>query len=151
MISPARENDKEADAAPKCEDVVEFRKGDVIKPDDIIVNVYNSGTEAGLAGATLDRMVLRGFKRGDAANAPAQCSSQERHDHHRRQELARPCSSWPSSSRARCGSSRSKTSTPGVDVVVGNDFVGIDTKAKRTLKIKKDVSSCTSTTASAAG
>ena len=61
VISPARENDKKSDAGPKCEQVTEFRKGDVIKPDDIVVNVYNAGSQLGAAGGTLDRRVNRGF------------------------------------------------------------------------------------------
>ena len=36
-----------------------------------MVNVYNAGSQAGAAGTTLDRMVNRGFKRGEADNAPA--------------------------------------------------------------------------------
>jgi len=150
VISPARENDKEADAEPKCENVVEFRKGDVIKPDDIIVNVYNAGTEAGLAGATLDRMVIRGFKRGTAANAPSNVRARN----------VTIITNDKTSPTVRLVARQFKGKvryinvddlSPGVDVVVGNEFIGVNAKAKRTLTIKKDVSSCTATTASASG
>jgi hypothetical protein len=150
IISPARENDKEADATPKCDNVVEFRKGDVIKPDDIVVNVYNAGTEAGLAGFTLDRMVNRGFKRGTAANAPSGIEAKN----------VTIITDDKSSPTVRLVARQFKGTVrfvavddlaPGIDIVVGNDFKGIDTSAKRTLKVKTDVSSCTSTSDAASG
>lgn len=150
VISPARENDKDDEAGPKCENVVEFRKGDVIKPDDIIVNVYNSGTEAGLAGATLDQMVNRGFKRGTAANAPGNIRA--KNVTIITDDKGSPTVKLVAAQfKGKVRFAKVEDLTPGVDVIVGNDYRGIDTKAKRTLKIKADVSSCTSTSASASG
>lgn len=148
VISPARENDKEADATPKCEDVVEFRKGDVLKPGVIIVNVYNSGSEAGLAGSTLDRMVNRGFKRGVAENAPPSV----------RAKNVTIVTDDETSPTVRLVAKQFKGTVrfvnvkdlaPGVDVIVGNDFKGVNTKAKKTMVIKTDVTSCTKTTETA--
>jgi hypothetical protein len=150
VISPARENDKQADAGPECEKVAEFRKGDVIRPDDIVVNVYNAGTEPGAAGDTLDQLVNRGFARGEADNAPADVRTRtvvvvtdDKKD---------PTVKLVSNQfKGKVRYVNVDMEAPGISIVIGNDFKGIDRSAKKTLKIKADISSCTESSASASG
>lgn len=150
VISPARENDKKSDAGPKCEQVTEFRKGDVIKPDDIVVNVYNAGSQLGAAGGTLDRMVNRGFKRGEADNAPAGVRTRSvviiTDD-----KTAPTVKLVANQLKGKVRYVDVDVPAPGISIVIGDGFKGIDTSAKKTLKIKADITSCTESSASAAG
>lgn len=150
VISPARENDDNADAKPQCEKVAEFRKGDVIKSGDVVVNVYNAGTEAGAAGSTLDRLVNRGFKRGVAANAPAGVRTQTVviiTDDRKSPTVKLVSSQF----KGKVRYVDVEAPEPGVSIVIGDNFKGVDTSAKKKLKVKTDISSCTKSSASAAG
>lgn len=56
------------DTEPRCREGVE--RGDRLVTDDVTVSVYNAGSRAGLAGRTQEELVSRGFIAGDLGNAP---------------------------------------------------------------------------------
>jgi hypothetical protein len=53
-----------------CKTKDTIKKGSKIEASDVRVNVYNAGTQTGLAGETMDALVEKGFKRGVADNLP---------------------------------------------------------------------------------
>jgi hypothetical protein len=55
-------------SGPRCKAGVQ--RGDLVRPRDITVSVYNAGTRTGLAGQTLSELEARGFIAGDVGNAP---------------------------------------------------------------------------------
>jgi hypothetical protein len=57
-----------AETEPRCREGVE--RGDRLATDDVTVSVYNAGSRAGLAGRTQEELVSRGFIAGDLGNAP---------------------------------------------------------------------------------
>lgn len=57
-------------AAPSCEPQ-DAPAGRRLQSRQVTVNVFNGGTRAGLAGLTLDRLAGRGFRPGEAGNAPS--------------------------------------------------------------------------------
>jgi hypothetical protein len=56
-------------ASPSCEP--QDSRAGRIRSRQVTVNVFNGGTRAGLAGLTLDRLATRGFRPGEAGNAPS--------------------------------------------------------------------------------
>ena len=66
---PGEGEEAAADPSPTCatEDV---RPGQRLTSRQVTVNVYNAGTRSGLAGQTLDTLSMRGFRVGEAGNAP---------------------------------------------------------------------------------
>lgn len=59
------------EAQGPCENV-RVRKGDPVRPDMVVVSVYNAGTKSGLAGRTLSEFTRRGFGTGESGNADRQ-------------------------------------------------------------------------------
>jgi hypothetical protein len=47
----------------------EVTAGEKVFPADVLVNVFNGGSRAGVARSTLDKLVERGFVRGETDNA----------------------------------------------------------------------------------
>ena len=56
------------DNEPRCREGVQ--RGDRLVTEDVTVSVYNAGNRAGLAGRTQEELVARGFIAGDLGNAP---------------------------------------------------------------------------------
>lgn len=54
---------------PACEPR-EVQKGDVVRPGDVVVSVFNAGTEAGQASRTMRALIARGFVSAESGNAP---------------------------------------------------------------------------------
>ncbi len=132
-----------SERTPKCVSVEKFRKGERIRSEDVIVNVFNAGTTTGLATATLDSLVDKGFRRGESDNAPADLAATN-------VTIVRGQSDDPT---VRLVAMQFKGAVeftdgpdvaPGVDVVVGDSFVSVDSKARRVLRLKRQVSTCTS-------
>lgn len=46
------------------------RRGDVVRPGDVLVSVFNAGTRAGQASRTMRELIERGFVPGDSGNTP---------------------------------------------------------------------------------
>jgi LytR cell envelope-related transcriptional attenuator len=114
----------------------------VLRRGEVQVSVFNAGTHSGLAGSTLDQIEAAGFLPGNAGNAP------------RSTEVRRAVvwTTQPNDSSAELvalalgpGTHIEVTETdlgPGVDVLVGNKFRGLDKKAPKQVRLTKPVETC---------
>lgn len=115
---------------------------DFLKRGEVQVSVFNAGSRSGLAGQTLDKLEAAGFKAGNAGNAPG--SAQVRR--------AVVWTTQPNDYSARLvaaslgrGTRIEVTETdlgPGIDVLVGNKFRGLDRKAPQQVRLPKPISTC---------
>jgi hypothetical protein len=123
-------------AGPGCDDGV--ARGDVIRPPDVTVSVYNAGTRAGLAGQTMSQLEARGFIPADVGNAPEDLQDVD---------FVRVLAPSKEDPAARLVALQFGQNTlvepveenlgPGVEVVVGDRFVGL---VKAPLKLRARVS-----------
>jgi hypothetical protein len=144
IISPATESDNTASQGPskQCDRVQQFRRGQVIRAHDVIVNVYNAGSIANLAEDTLTLLKRQGFKSGVFDNAPSRVSATN----------VTILTAGKVTPQARLVAkqfkgvvqySRGSVIDPGINVIVGDDFKGINAAAKTELRLKRNVSTCT--------
>jgi hypothetical protein len=145
IISPATEGDATtANKKPhdKCERVQQFHRGQVIRSTDVVVNVYNAGSVANLAEDTLTVLERRGFKSGVFDNAPSRVGATN----------VTILTAGKVTPQVRLVAKQFKGAVryskggaidPGINVIVGDDFKGVDAKAKTKLRLKRDVSTCT--------
>lgn len=129
----------EAEEAAACIDT-ELVAGDSVSPGQVLVSVLNASDRDGLAGDTLDALARQGFGIGDTGNAPALEGT--------------PAQIWvadPDSPAARLVASYlgrkvqiidQEASTPGITVVVGDDFPGVS-KGRRAIELEADTVVCT--------
>jgi hypothetical protein len=119
-----------------------FKEGTKVKARTIRVNVYNAGVVSGLAGETLDDLVDNGFRRGAADNAPTGLDAGN----------VTVLTTTRNSPQARLVAQQFRGQVevvigdvprPGVAVVVGDRFRGVDPDAKKRLVLKKRVRTCT--------
>jgi hypothetical protein len=146
IISPATDGGNTAGRhhhKAKCQHVQQFERGQVIRAKDIVVNVYNAGSIANLAEDTLGLLERRGFQPGVYDNAPANVRASN-------VTILTEASLTPEARlvakqfKGQIQYAKHPAIDPGINVVVGNDFVGVDKTAKRSLRLKRDVSACTS-------
>ncbi len=72
LFAPLPGEDEEPQAAePTADCAPAADRPGRLRSSQITVNVYNGGNRAGLAGQTLDTLSARGFRAGEAGNAPA--------------------------------------------------------------------------------
>ena len=118
-----------------------FKKGERFRTADIRINVYNAGSRRGLAGDTLEDLSKQGFKAGVADNAPDGVTARN----------VTVLTEMPRSPQVRLvieqfrGKVRLATGrslAPGIDVAVGDDFVGVDQQASEVLRLRKPVTTC---------
>jgi hypothetical protein len=113
-----------ADPSPTCK-TQKFNAGEPVKAAQIQVSVFNAGDRSGLASETLNDLANRGFKIGDAGNAPSDA------------KVSR-VQVWATNTKdvgaklvaLQFGKGtqvkRSKADLgPGVDVVIGNGYHGL--------------------------
>ena len=113
-----------------------------LKRGDVQVSVYNAGTRSGLAGQTLDKIEAAGFVPGNAGNAPGTAQV--------RRAVVWTTKADDYSARLVAlalgrGTQVEITKTdlgPGVDVLVGNKFQGLDKKAPQQIRLPKPVETC---------
>lgn len=111
-------------SGPKCDNGV--RRGDVVRPRDVTVSVYNAGSRSGLAGQTQSELEARGFISGDVGNAPEDMAGVQ---------FVRILATSKSDPAARLVALQFGPNTliepvkedlgPGVEVIVGDDFLGL--------------------------
>lgn len=133
---------------PPCKRKATFKKGQTIRAQDVTVNVYNAGIVSGLAGNTLSALVGKGFKGGVSDNAPGGQSARN----------VTIMTNVPASPKVRLV--RMQFQGPvrlvsgelgvGVDVIVGDDFRGVDPNASTVIRLNRNFSSCPSSSPSAA-
>jgi hypothetical protein len=138
---PGSDNQPSAAESPTC-DLPSVKRGQRLRSNEVTVNVFNAGTRAGLAGATVDAFRARGFQGGEIGNAPA--GSKVR----RAQVWVAPGEEAAGRLVARQIGPRTPVVTPdqdladGVDVLVGNGFRGSLVRAPRSIVVKVPVSGC---------
>lgn len=127
----------------RCKHKVTIKKGQHVTSSEVVVNVYNIGSRGGLATETLDELVHRGFKRGIADNARGNLTS------------------WPNATvvlpRGQAGPQtrlvhnqflgivkyhRGPALAPGVDILVGDGFRGVDKSAHSFVRVNRRVDTC---------
>lgn len=125
---------------PRCEDGV--ARGDVVRTDEVTVSVYNAGSRSGLADQTRSELTARGFIAGDAGNAPAALEDV------RSVRVLAPTKKDPTARLValQFGSNTYVQPTeedlgPGVEIVVGDDFVGLVDAPSR-IKARSNSASC---------
>lgn len=140
LSSPLPDSDDEAGAGPRCDSGL--AKGDVVRTKDVTVSVYNAGSRSGLASQTRDELAARGFIPGDAGNAPEELESV------RFVRILAPSTKDPAARlvAAQFGRNTLIAATredlgPGVDLVVGDSFVGL-VKAPRKIRATAPGSGC---------
>jgi hypothetical protein len=109
---------------------------------EVQVSVYNAGSTNGLAGTTLEKVEAAGFKGGNAGNAPT--SVEVRRAIVWTTEADDPAAALV----ARTFGRRTKVEVtdtdlgPGVDVLVGDRFSGLDPKAPKRIRLADPVKTC---------
>jgi hypothetical protein len=119
-----------------------FEEGTRLRTSQVVVNVYNAGSRDGLASTTMDALVRRGFRRGVASNAP------------RRVDVAdiAVVDGDPGSAAARLLRAQFRGRVPlqrrpdltraGLDVIVGNGYVGLRRHGPRSVRVRDDTNVC---------
>jgi len=127
---------------PRCTTVKRFSKGQSIAAEDVIVNVFNAGSIPGLASETLDSLVDKGFEQGAADNAPIDfAATNVTIVTKKRDSPAVRLVAMQFQGTVRFADRPDLA--PGVDVVVGDDFLSVDLEAQRILRLKRPVTTCT--------
>ena len=128
-------------AEPTCSDTEKEVK-QFLRRSEVQVSVFNAGKREGLAGTTLEKIEEAGFKAGNAGNAP-------------RSADVRRAVVWttePNDYSARLvalalgpGTRVEVTETdlgPGIDVLVGNKFRGLNKKAPERIRLPRPIETC---------
>jgi hypothetical protein len=113
-----------------------------LRRNQVQVSVFNAGNREGFAGSTLEKIVNAGFRAGNAGNAPKSAEV-------RRAVVWTTERDDPSAKLvARALGPRTKieiTETdlgPGIDVIVGNKFKGLNHKAPKRIRLADPVEKC---------
>jgi LytR cell envelope-related transcriptional attenuator len=114
----------------------------VLRRGEVQVSVFNAGTRRGFAGSTLEQAEEAGFRAGNAGNAPT--SAQVRRAVVWTTEADDPAAKLVALAFGR----RTRVQVteadlgPGVDVLVGDRFPGLDPKAPRQIPLPAPVETC---------
>ena len=125
---------------PGCTKVTKVQQGKRVNAEDVLVNVYNAGSVTGLATETLAALEDKGFRPGVADNAPpgATATNVTILAKSRRDPEVRLVA-LQFKGKVTFGSDDPGS---GVDVVVGDQFDSIDSKAKTVFVTKHAVTTC---------
>ncbi len=139
LFAPLPGEDEEPAASPSESCAVEpVEEGRRLRSRQVVVNVFNAGTRAGLAGSTMDALRSRGFRGGTIGNAPEGTK-------------VRRVQVWIAEGEEDAGrlvarqfGPKTPVLTPeddivsGIDVVVGNQFRSLK-RAPRSIKVAQEV------------
>lgn len=127
----------------KCTVRVLFHKGEKIKAKKVRVNVYNAGNITGLASDTLNALASNKFRPGIADNAPSGVTASNV------SIITDPKIGATPPDKLVAKQFKGKVIFypgadlgPGVDVIVGNSFVGVNPNAKHHMKVRKSLKEC---------
>jgi hypothetical protein len=148
-ITSADDDDEQPQArteprGPRCANSQVFKKGTTIQAKTITVNVFNAGLITGLAGETLDDLVDNGFRRGAAENAPTGITATN----------VTIITNTLNSPQVRLVARQFRGDVrvvegdairPGINVVIGDNFRGVDDAARERLVVQRTVKTCTTT------
>ncbi len=128
-------------ADPTCSPVETDVKEFITRPE-VQVSVFNASKRSGLAGSTLDKVEAAGFRAGNAGNAPTDAKvprvvvwTTKKDD------TAAQLVALAFGKRTEVVVTENDLG-PGVDVLVGNRFKGLDRKAPKRLKLPVPVETC---------
>jgi hypothetical protein len=125
---------------PGCEDGL--RRGDTVRTRDVTVSVLNAGSRSGLASQVQEKLVKRGFLAGTTDNAPdGQDVRFVRVLAPSRRDPAARLVAVQFGKRTVVQRSRLDLG-PGVDVIVGDRFKGLDRGAPRRVRATVAGSGC---------
>lgn len=150
VISPGGDDEKASTptkSPPTCEKKVTIKKGQQVAAADVIVNVYNAGSRAGLATETLDGLVDKGFKRGIADNAPERVTAGPNvtvvlPDGKGLPQMRLVHNQFIGVVKYVAGPELAA----GVDIVVGDSFRGVDPTARTFVRVNRAIKTCTQST-----
>ena len=113
-----------------------------LRRGEVQVSVFNAGNKEGLAGKTLLKVEAAGFKAGNSGNAPGSAGVRR----------AVVWTTQPNDTSARLVAlafgQRTRVEVtetdlgPGIDVIVGNRFKGLDKKAPNRIRLPRPVTTC---------
>jgi hypothetical protein len=125
---------------PKCKKQPRS-EGRLIKATAITVNVYNAGTVSGLASTTLRSLSDAGFRSGVADNAPVGVAVTNV-TILTRGKTSPQAQLVASQFKGKVDIRKGLDLAEGIDVVVGDEFVGVNKKAKTSKKLRPKPQSC---------
>lgn len=138
LFAPLPGDDEPAAAPSDSCEVEPVPEGRRLRTRQVVVNVFNAGSRAGLAGSTMDELRRRGFRGGTIGNAPDGTKL-------RRVQV------WVEKGEEDAGrlvalqfGPKTPVITPdtdladGIDVVVGNNLRGLK-RAPRSIKVEEEV------------
>ena len=142
LVSPSESSDQPTAATRRSGCDARVTRGDLVTPRKVRVSVYNAGSRSGLAGETLSSLADRGFRRGRVGNAPSAYSTV------RFVRVLAPTAKDPAARLVALQFGRStfvdrvkRNLGPGVEVVVGDGFLGL-TRAPGRLRATAPGSGC---------
>ncbi|HET7174013.1 MAG TPA: LytR C-terminal domain-containing protein [Nocardioidaceae bacterium] len=126
---------------PSCVKRDVFHRGQKFQAKDILVNVYNAGIIDGLAARTLNALERKGFRGGVAANPPGTVFASRvviltKNPRSPKVKLLERQFKGPVKVE------KGPPLAPGIDVVIGTNFKGVDGQAPTTFVLKHDIQSC---------
>jgi hypothetical protein len=140
LFSPVEGDVTASQGGRNCE--AGLRRGEIVRTRDVTVTVLNAGTRNGLAGQVQRQLVRRGFLAGRTENAPEDLQV-------RFVRILAPSRSDPAARLVAVqfgkGTVIQRTRGdlgPGVDVIVGDRFKGLERGAPRRLRATVAGSGC---------
>ena len=113
-----------------------------LRRNQVQVSVFNAGNREGFAGSTLEKFVDAGFRAGNAGNAP-KSAKVRRAVVWTTEEGDQSAQLVAKSLGRRTKIKITKTDLgPGIDVIVGNKFNGLNHKAPRRIRLADPVEKC---------
>ena len=146
FLEPIGEDPPTAAPTTSCSTV---EKGQRLRSRQVVVNVLNGGTRAGLAGSTLNSLARRGFQPGEVGNAPS--------------NRVQRVQVWITNGEKSAGRlvalnfgprtpvvKRKDVVEGGVDVVVADGFVEL-AERRKTIRVRKALEVCPPSVAAEVG
>lgn len=141
LFAPLPETQPVAEPSPSC--TVEAEKGERLRIRDVRVNVFNAGSEAGLAGGTMRDLARRGFVRGEVGNAPNDTAVRRVQVWiEKGEEAAGRLVARNLGRKVKVMTVKGEDLADGVDVIVGNKFPERLAKKVKSIKVREPLEIC---------
>lgn len=127
------------DPDPVCVDRV-IEAGAKVRSGDVTVSVFNAGKRSGLAGKTLEQLIVRGFGAGDSGNA-GKTGVKRVEIRAARDDTAARLVAAQFGSGTKIVTDKELLGV-GIVVVVGDEFQALAKKSPRKMKADEDTTVC---------